>query len=313
MAATAKVVFFFGGKKWGWTETWYWVTSSGNISNALGDATLYIKARRALLSGMYSLEAARIEATDTQGNTFTLGSSQIAYNRVGAGVGELEGACSNPWTSLLLRYYGGATLGGAGFNYAKNHLLRGIPDDMLCIDSAYVVPPTIPPKLKLPLDTYRVLTTTPIGGAKPGPNPPIGSFSMRSADKPNGKGKSVYISDVEIDADGAFKITTSAPVTITTIAGTKSALEGDYIHLHNIQGPWARGLNGDCLIKSVDNLSYVVNKFPQNNCTISYNQRGEAWGIAHLIIPTQESEISRYVVRKTGGPFFGTRGRRRKR
>lgn len=304
--ANAKMVFFFGGKKWGWTETWYWSSSTVAFDGALADAALYVKLRREFLSAMFSLEAARVELCDDDGSTFVVGASLIGYNVVGGGPGKLVAACSNPWMSLLCRFY------GTGAEYAKNMQLRGIPDELLCINEGYRIPYTVDPKLKVSLDSFlSIIVSNP--EAKPGPLKRLGDFCARAVDKPNGKGAQVDVVGVKVGDTGHWVIDTLAPITYVKVGGQIQSAIGDTIHLHNFRGPWAKGLNGQAVIIDKDLLTYTINKKPLNACTVDYNFKGSAWGVRYLLAPMVRSEKSRIDVRKTGGPFFGTRGRRRAR
>jgi len=145
-----RMTMFFGQYKWGWTETWYWVGASLGLEAAEQDAKQLGIYRRALMDSAVSLEGIRLTVVNEEGRGFNAGVSEIKYGSITDGPGRILTAhCNNPWTSLYLRFY------APGKEYARNLLLRGIPDDFNCIETGiYSLPYTIPTKLKKPLETF---------------------------------------------------------------------------------------------------------------------------------------------------------------
>jgi hypothetical protein len=310
-AASAKLVFFLGGLKWGWTEDWLWTIGDGTIDDAISDALGYVINRRACLATNWSVEAARIEMTDQTGASFILGASKIQYREVQAGPGKAKGDCSNPWLSGYARFY------SAGAAYARNMLWRGFPDTWNCIGPGYQVPPTLANEQRQglqPLLDY-ITSAFPVAAKAGGVPARRGNFCLRASDKPNGKGKAVKITGVVADVSGNWKITTDNPIKVTVApAAERSAGMGDVIHVHNLKGTWATRINGQARVVGFTAPStYVIDRTPQNGCVANYTTGGTAWGVSHILVPVVEGgQPNRITSRPTGQRFFGTRGRRRK-
>lgn len=306
MAIQAKVLMIFGGGKHGWTEDVYWQgVGDDTLADAQSSAKRLVLARRKLLNVNYNLEACRIESVDAHGDSLVTGASVISYLNVGAGPGLAAGACSNPWLALLMRFY------SPEFLYAKNLLLRGLPDNWNCVQQTNTVPiKLVAAELEAFKSYLTELAVAPSGNKQAGPG--SSKWCMRATDKPNGRQVAVTIGNVAFQAvTNKLQITTDAEITVAGDGGPRAAEVGDIVHVHNLRGPWAKGMNGDAQVVDVDGTTYTLNKVKPNLCTVSYNGRGTAWGVVHLLAPLDTYDISRVSVRKTGRAFFATRGRRR--
>lgn len=309
----AKITFFFGGRKWGWAEQWYWTGVDRVLQDVLQDARVLAGARRSFLGTLYSLEAYRVEEVDIGGNSFITGNSIISYNRLGAGPGDYGGVCQNPWQALLARFY------ADGDEYARNVLLRGIPDDKLCIGATYAVPYAFPLDLTNKLKNFFGLITN---GTAAGTSL-IGRVAMRAVSEPLGKDIHVKVIDVTVAGNGKFVITTNDPIQVRGAGGVlRDALVGDTIHVHGPRASWARGLSADHKVITATAAApwiYGLSGKQVRTCAVEYNMNAIAWGVNRILVtftPADPAtgivnpELSRPVNKKTGKPFFGTRGRR---
>lgn len=309
----AKLTWFFGGLKWGWSESWFWYRESGTLQDALRDARVLAIQRRKFLGTVYSIEAYRAEETDYSGMSFLTGASLISYNINGCGPGELAGNCQNPWQALYERFYAGPQ-----GEYAKNVYLRGIPDDKMCIGTGYAVPFAFPLTLITPLNLWNGLITN---GSIAGTTL-VGNIGINVASEPQGKAKKVTITSIVV-VNGKWRITTSGPIQMfgPDGVGNRNAGVGDVIHVHGPRAGWSRGLSADHTVTSAALSApwvYDLSGRQKRICEIDYNMNAVAWGVNPIITDVLDSvlgtlvnpEISRPVNKKTGKPFFGTRGRR---
>lgn len=309
-ATNFKVTFFFGFKKWGWTETLYWTSDTADIEACEDDARTLALARRRFLGQMASLEAVRIDGCDATGQTFFIGVCEIKFGSSGAGNGGLTGACLNPWLAYATRFYTRDRL------YAANFFFRGIPADYLCFNSSHRVPFPTPDKLLTPMKTWAALVTKnkdPFGGGVAlvgskyqGLDTPVGTWSIRANEKADfleptvGRGGARQVKEVALDPSGYFTIVMDYPVVFSL--ATK-------VHLHGFKGDGLQNLNGDAVVTSNATNPMVLNKQQMpSGCTIKYDGRGVVWKLKTAIFPPTNGTLSRPIRRATGLTHFGTKG-----
>lgn len=306
----AKITHFFGGKKWGWNEQWYWQAEDSDLPTAIKDGNLLALARRDFLGTQYSLEAVRVEEVDRFGNSFITGLSEIVYDVTKAGPGKLAGDCQNPWLSAYVRWR--ADPG----NYHRNQLLRGIPDSFLCIDATYAIPYKFSPALITAFGTYFAYTRTlPAKG-----NVTTGTCAIRAVSIPNGKAIAKTMTSITTNDSGFWLIEVNAAIKIVQPDGSLAdAKAGDVIHVSAPRAPWAKGLSGDHKIVAVAGSPpvYTLNTKQARVCEIDYAGGYKAWGVNYELFPLADGTtdfpnptLARIVNKGTGKPFFGTRGRR---
>jgi hypothetical protein len=304
----AKMVAFFGAGRFGWQEEWYWQTDlAAGIAALIQDARIWATARKALLSNVWNLEAIRYEVVDAAGNSASVGASLIGFASINGGPGTAPAGCTNPWLALATRWY------SAQQAYARNLLLRGMPDAWTCPPAQRPIPFVLPNAAKAAWDKYVALVkgtgSTVDGGGK------LGTFQFRVRDHNNGgKATPIAINDVSV-IDGKFKIQTAAMPQIPDKGAARDPRLGDQLHVHNVKGAGTPGINGDGVIVALDNatFTYTLSTRQQRVCPIDYLGRGTVWGVGTKLVQPVFAETSRITARDTGGPFFGTRGRSRKR
>lgn len=306
----AKITHTFGGLKWGWQEVWYWTLEDGTIEDAISDGNLLALARRDFLGTNYALEAVHAEEVDRFGNSFLTGRSEIAYNVTRAGPGKLAGSCQNPWLAAYIRWRSDTG------HYHRNQLLRGIPDNHLCIDAAYKIPHMFPATLTTAFSAYfAYVKVLPAKG-----NSMVGTCSIRAASVPTGKAIAKNITSITVNPSGFWLIEVSAAVKIVQADGTLAdAAVGDVIHVSAPRKPWAKGLSDDHRISAVAGSPpvYTLGTKQARDCEISYAGGSKAWGVNYELFSLAEGTeavpnptLARIVNKGTGKPHFGTRGRR---
>jgi len=317
-----------GGGKWGWRESWFWQSAAGTQVDCLLDSKSLVTARRAIMSTYFSVQSVSIEITDLQGNSSLLGGGQSAYGAAGCGPGSLAGPCANPWMALLLRCTTGPgkTQAELVASYARNVYLRGIPDAMVCMNADTTVPFLLPDALRTPLANLSAVLLGAAGTVPAGMPALKGAFQFRASSKATGKAISVAVHDVNVLASGKWQITTLGPIQVVgrpippaDVGVQRDAAVGDVIHVKGPREPWASGFSRDHRIVDVtvsDPVTgftvYTLSGKQCRACTVDYLGNAVAWGVNHVLVKPQTIDASRPVNKKTGKPFFTTRGRRRR-
>lgn len=282
--ANCKVTMFFGKAKWGWTESFFWTGGTLGLEECEQDAKQLGLYRQGILAESVSLEGMRIQTCDEQGRTFLSGISEILYGRITTGKGDDSSTgentiCANPWISLYVRLTTGDR------QYARNYLIRGIPDDKLCMSA--LTPYSIPfiaknklyPKLKKYLSylcqngkaVNSIIAPAgtsfdgpaaaggargPAGGAGPAGPAGQGSINIAQPDPTFNRSQGRFSFLVKDRAVGRSKAALIEKLLIDPNekkfyikpASPATFKQGEKIHIHGLTGPGLRGLNGDTRI-----------------------------------------------------------------
>lgn len=312
-AAQFKVIFFFNAGQYGWSETLYWYNPS------LGEAQLKIdirnlaSARRQTLGTGVTLKAVRWEDITIPGLTSDGYSPQklqgpfpstLTFDSPPCGGALLSTSkLDNPWEGILL------PLSDVDNKYRRSFILRG------CRATFFPYFDSIPGKV-YPEAAAEGPITDYLRALGPDASKPVGNLTtnwcIRGITQRSIGPPTLRVLDVTIVGGGDDRYV----VTIPTIINMQ---QGDTIHISKVNGCILKNLNGDHIIAKLVPDSPVAGQSTVTLATkqcclgaIDYDGRAKFYWKRYYYYQIVRGEIGRVVKHNTGGPFFSTRGRRRK-
>lgn len=287
----AKVVFFFGQGKWGWTETYYWSASSTTLAQAQAAAITLAASRSQLLGLGATLEAIRI--SDTTGKARPILDTTGVWNSTPGSIGSFV---SSPWTALLI----GISAGNPNTTtYKRSIMLRGVSAEESTWNSLQPTNPTLMPRIKNKLTAFlRILGATSSSG-----NP--SAWCIQGNQRDTTENPKIPVTVIEVE--------TLTNRFIVGLAGVPAVgfKQGTQIVVSGSKGEGTKGLNGRAYIAAISGVNYTLTSVQRcPNETVEFKGNVQAQAVVPTYAPIYAGNFERYVSRDTGRAFFVTRGRR---
>lgn len=285
MAKDFKLVMFFGVGKSGWTETIYYKATTDLLFDAYLAASSLAAARLKLLGTEVTLEATRVSELGNPNN------SLLTPFILGGGTSGLP--AGNPWVGALCSLTAVDLFSNV---YRRNMILRGLPAAWQTYNAPEPLNPNANPAFTGAINTYmRKLALARSDGA----------FSLKVT--PRGAATPRYkVTLVELVNPGEFFKITVDPSIPSPPWGV-----GQKIHVRGARGFGTKGLNADAYIKQITAPGVYVLTSRQKCVTgvVGLTTVAQVYARGNVTIPIEKGIFERLVNKKTGRPFFGTRGR----
>lgn len=304
--AKYKVIIFFKTDSQGWTETLYWEHPTFGEGTLQQDIRDLLVPRRALLGTDAFVQGYRYTDLTLTVNPLT-GARVTSHPSVlkrrtapGSSAGTAPDKVGNPWSCFLVNLYNLSEV------YRRSFLLRGMPQIWDLWTSTNPVVPVLPALMETALNNWATVLAGPIVDA---PNTRAGTrwcLLGRSKD-------ANQVGPVDILAVNTFS--NEDPRFTILIPQLPAFVIGDIVHVHNVRACTARGINGDSVVVGVSSLLpgfQTLTLSKRQCCTggIVYTGKGKATKVIRSVYaPIAKVRYGRTVNRKSGRPFFGTRGR----